>query len=95
MPFTSAARVPVPKLEDAANNPAGKGKKKRVVSQMAKVFRSASTERRFAQEGGEAGGDELSVGIEYVRALGGDLNANASGSNGACLSLTVDVGYGG
>ena len=42
---------------------------KRVASQMAKVFRSLSMEKQFSQAEGAAG-DELSVGIEYVRALG-------------------------
>jgi axial budding pattern protein 2 len=77
VPFTSAARVPVPKMPSTTFDPAHEqsvagnvmGRTKRVPSQTAKVFRSVSTEKRFSQLEG-APGDELSVGIEYVRALG-------------------------
>ncbi|KAH9846208.1 hypothetical protein C2E23DRAFT_744614 [Lenzites betulinus] len=83
VPFTSATRVPVPKLPTsffspdpnepvAAPTPEGAGPK-RVASQMAKVFRNV---------GGAAppppAEDELSTGIEYVRALGDDGRSLAS-----------------
>lgn len=90
MPFTSSSRVPVPKMpqsyftgdadpEEAAvesDSSGEKGRKKRVVSQMAKVFRSASTDRGLREgrdEAEQSTGDELSVGIQYVKALGADL----------------------
>ena len=89
VPF-GAARVPVPKMVSTSFNPAqdqpiagsGPVRTKRVASQMAKVFRSLSTEKRFSQAEGAAG-DDLSVGIEYVRALGdnnGELTPGMSES---------------
>ncbi|KAI0365207.1 hypothetical protein BV20DRAFT_1028527 [Pilatotrama ljubarskyi] len=84
VPFTSAARVPVPKLPSSFFSPdvgsdSGSGASavggggagpKRVASQMAKVFRNANG------GGGEPkvheSTDELKTGIEYVRALGDD-----------------------
>ncbi|KIP04706.1 hypothetical protein PHLGIDRAFT_41927, partial [Phlebiopsis gigantea 11061_1 CR5-6] len=89
VPFTSAARVPVPKMAstpfDAAQDRviAGtpQGKTKRVTSQMAKVFRSVSVEKRFSQTEGQPG-DDLSVGIEYVRALGGNAEHSLGKSAG-------------
>jgi axial budding pattern protein 2 len=108
VPFTHATRVPVPKApssrfadassiqsggESVASNVHGQLRTKRVVSQMARVFRSESTERRVSRaEGRENGrdisGDDLSVGIEYVRALGDD----ASGlSAGLCYSIGLSI----
>lgn len=73
VPF-AAARVPVPKSsQDQPVAGAGPVRTKRVASQMAKVFRSMSTEKRFSQAEGMPG-DDLSVGIEYVRALGDDVD---------------------
>ncbi|KAI0628174.1 Alpha/Beta hydrolase protein [Trametes polyzona] len=86
VPFTSAARVPVPKLPSSFFSPdpneplPGAGASpgagpRRVASQMAKVFRNV---------GGAAAGvpaesaDELKAGIEYVRALGDDGRSLAS-----------------
>ncbi|KAF7790166.1 hypothetical protein EIP86_001118 [Pleurotus ostreatoroseus] len=86
VPFTSSSRVPVPKADgegvpaESAEVITGKSKK-RVVSQIAKVFRSASTERRFEDGQGGEGGDELSVGIEYVRALGDDLRSGEASAD--------------
>ena len=92
VPFTSSARVPVPKLSEGGDGGeasgsgggTGKGRKKRVVSQMAKVFRSASTERRYATQAQAQPQEEdvLSQGIEYVRALGDDLRSVSDGSAG-------------
>lgn len=99
VPFTHATRVPVPKAplprfadassvqsggESVASNAQGYLRTKRVVSQMARVFRSESTERRVSRaEGRENGrdisGDDLSVGIEYVRALGDDASGLSAG----------------
>ncbi|KAI0699619.1 hypothetical protein C8T65DRAFT_728971 [Cerioporus squamosus] len=82
VPFTSATRVPVPKLPssffspdpavpETASGVAPVGAKtKRVVSQMAKVFRGTGGSPVPPQ--GAAAGDELRAGIEYVRALGDD-----------------------
>ncbi|KAH8081326.1 hypothetical protein BXZ70DRAFT_1012416 [Cristinia sonorae] len=91
VPFTSSSRVPVPKMPSSyftgdvdpaevveSDNviEAVSPKSKRVVSQMAKVFRSASTDRGLREgkigEGEGSTGDELSVGIQYVKALGAD-----------------------
>ncbi|GJE90457.1 hypothetical protein PsYK624_065930 [Phanerochaete sordida] len=73
VPF-GAARVPVPKAtQDQPVAAAGQVRTKRVTSQMAKVFRSMSTEKRFSQAEGLPG-DDLSVGIEYVRALGNNVD---------------------
>ncbi|KAI0763854.1 hypothetical protein BD413DRAFT_698923 [Trametes elegans] len=87
VPFTSAARVPVPKLPSSffspdlgARGPAGGGggatgpaaaasPPKRVASQVAKVFRGGYGAGAAAQA---ESADELSTGIEYVRALGDD-----------------------
>ena len=96
VPFTSAARVPVPKMPSTTfdsvqdRSVAGniQGKTKRVTSQMAKVFRSVSTEKRFSQAEG-APGDDLSVGIEYVRALGGG-NDEASSHSTSNLNVSFD-----
>ncbi|THG94916.1 hypothetical protein EW026_g6650 [Hermanssonia centrifuga] len=110
VPFTSSSRVPVPKLPSLHSTPvntddsareSGKGGKKRVVSQMAKVFRSVSTERRFKEGEGESaeGSDELSVGIEYVKALGddlrsGDVSADASPSPSFSVAESSHFGHG-
>ncbi len=53
---------------------------------MARVFRSESVERRVSRaEGRENGrdisGDDLSVGIEYVRALGDDASGLSVGKS--------------
>ena len=137
VPFTSAARVPVPKLPSSffSPDPAGSGAgaamgagvamgagrgvgaaedpgsppltTKRVVSQMAKVFRgdraSQSHQRRSQhaspivpqgegeEEGTSASADELRAGIEYVRALGDDGRSSLSVSQGAWCSVTEGV----
>lgn len=76
--FTSANRVPVPKMpssyfegDDPHPTATGneKGKTKRVVSQVAKVFRSGSTSLRAGDKFEE---DALSLGISYVQAYGDD-----------------------
>ncbi|KAI0702077.1 hypothetical protein C8Q76DRAFT_684896 [Earliella scabrosa] len=114
VPFTSATRVPVPKLPSSffSPDPAGTGvvedpgspplTTKRVVSQMAKVFRgdraSQSHQRRSQhaspivpqgeEEGTSASADELRAGIEYVRALGDDGRSSLSVSQGAWCAVT-------
>ncbi|OSD00088.1 hypothetical protein PYCCODRAFT_1469631 [Trametes coccinea BRFM310] len=80
VPFTSATRVPVPKLPTSFFSPdlstpadTSNSGPKRVASQVAKVFRGG------AQAGQtEAPADELKTGIEYVRALGDDVRSLAS-----------------
>lgn len=83
VPFTSSNRVPVPKLSgDSNTQPAdpsidttgasNKGAStKRVPSQMAKVYRGTSG--AGLPPAPERSADDLSIGIEYVRALGDDL----------------------
>ncbi|KAI0782620.1 hypothetical protein C8Q75DRAFT_497574 [Abortiporus biennis] len=91
VPFTHASKVPVPKIPTSVTSPSSPNlppipaqgqstapttKKKRVVSQMAKVFRSASAADRYAKKEKErerredGNEDELEEGIEYVKALG-------------------------
>jgi axial budding pattern protein 2 len=72
VPFTSAARVPVPRLPSVAENSRleKEGNRnptasKRVTSQVAKVIGT----------GNEASLDDLSIGMHYVRSLGGDQPA--------------------
>ncbi|EKM50340.1 uncharacterized protein PHACADRAFT_131042 [Phanerochaete carnosa HHB-10118-sp] len=96
VPF-GAARVPVPKLSQdqpiAGNGPV---RTKRVASQMAKVFRSLSIEKRFSQTEG-APGDDLSVGIEYVRALGDnadELTPAGSPSPSFSVAESSHMGHG-
>ncbi|KAI0353439.1 hypothetical protein OH77DRAFT_1591427 [Trametes cingulata] len=73
VPFTSAARVPVPKLPssffspDLGSEEGGGAGPKRVASQMAKVFRNVGPAEKTQESA-----DELKTGIEYVRALGDD-----------------------
>ncbi|KAI0819606.1 hypothetical protein BC628DRAFT_1332470 [Trametes gibbosa] len=79
VPFTSAARVPVPKLPSSFFSPdpnvpvavpsPGVAGPKRVASQMAKVFRNVGG---AANAPPAESADELRTGIEYVRALGDD-----------------------
>ncbi|KAI0334646.1 hypothetical protein GY45DRAFT_1294979 [Cubamyces sp. BRFM 1775] len=86
VPFTSAARVPVPKLPssffspdpDAPASGSGNGAvdgPKRVASQMAKVFRNSRAAQPVQTE---PSADALQTGIEYVRALGDDGRSLAS-----------------
>lgn len=125
VPFTSAARVPVPKMpssffsHDTAAGRSGAAKgggqgagesegqeqgqgqgatTKRVVSQMAKVFRGSQYREReshvpvqalaLAQVAGESA-DELTAGIEYVRALGDDGRSSLSVPRGAFFLLVL------
>lgn len=85
VPFTSASRVPVPKLPVAADQDSpvlganvGGAKTKRVASQVAKIFRG---EKKPIQE---ASIDDLNTSVNYVRALGDDGQSAASASIGAC-----------
>lgn len=63
--------------EEAAleSDPSRERRSKTVISQMAKVFRSVSTGRALRsgrEEQGRSAGHGLSVGIQYVKALGAD-----------------------
>ncbi|KAL6306128.1 hypothetical protein BKA93DRAFT_927289 [Sparassis latifolia] len=102
VPFTSASRVPVPKLPSAllngepdksvpasANSAGNKRRSKRVVSQVAKVFRDAQGELRAA----EKGTDELAVGITYVRALGDDAQSAGSLPHSPSGSFSLESSY--
>lgn len=84
VPFTSASRVPVPKLPIPADHDspvlganAGGAKTKRVASQVAKIFRG---ERKPVHE---ASADDLNTSMRYVRALGDDGQSAASASIGS------------
>ena len=92
VPFTSASRVPVPKLPVAVDQDspvlgaaAGGAKTKRVASQVAKIFRG---EKKPVQE---ASADDLNTSVNYVRALGDDGQSAASGSIGAFFSFLLPV----
>ncbi|KAI0644357.1 hypothetical protein C8Q79DRAFT_975620 [Trametes meyenii] len=98
VPFTSAARVPVPKMpasffspDPGAEGPtsadadvgASRGPgPKRIKSQMAKVFRGVGGGAHPAAAESNSA-DELRTGIEYVRALGDD--GRSLGSCGTSL----------
>ena len=72
-------------------------KSKRVVSQMAKVFRSASTDRGLREGKNDESntGDELSVGIQYVKALGADDGQIPGASTRSCYPcVSADFGLG-
>lgn len=86
VPFAARARVPVPRTPEEAAP-----KTKRVVSQVANVFRSVSTERRFSKlnDDGPDKSDDLDVGMGYVRALGDDLG-DASPGTYLPLSFSFD-----
>ncbi|KAJ8521729.1 hypothetical protein ONZ45_g1612 [Pleurotus djamor] len=69
VPFTSSTRVPVPRMPSEAEN---KSRSRRVPSQKATVVQDVEK---------SVSGDDLSLGIHYVRALGADqrtLGTNAS-----------------
>ncbi len=95
VPFTSATRVPVPKLPSsffspdmnaAAPGPVQTGAKtKRVVSQIAKVFRGTGGSP-VPQQGASEAADELRAGIEYVRALGDDGRSSLAVTHRTCHS---------
>ncbi|KAJ7504453.1 hypothetical protein B0H11DRAFT_1982424 [Mycena galericulata] len=67
VPFTSATRVPVPRVPSlSAGAPSGNASR-RVISQKAVVLKEGSTGVKRSPTA-----DELSMGIHYVRSLGGD-----------------------
>ncbi|EGN95020.1 hypothetical protein SERLA73DRAFT_113744 [Serpula lacrymans var. lacrymans S7.3] len=68
MPFTHAARVPVPRSLSGGLQVESKDQTKRVTSQTAKVFKEL-----------EGSMDELRMGMHYVRALGGDKRTSENG----------------
>ncbi|PCH44097.1 hypothetical protein WOLCODRAFT_164915 [Wolfiporia cocos MD-104 SS10] len=97
VPFTSASRVPVPKLPPGAVNqdapipgavqtPHGGANAKRVTSQSAKVFRGVAS----AQKAEETQPDELSQGVQYVRALGDDMQSAGSVGPSPTGSFSVE-----
>ncbi|KAI0684031.1 hypothetical protein BC835DRAFT_1553407 [Cytidiella melzeri] len=115
VPFTSASPVTVPKVpsthfavadvaqddeKPVSGNIQAHPRTKRVVSQMARVFRSESTERRVSRaegrtNGKDISGDDLSVGIEYVRALGDDGSGlSAGGSPSPSFSVAESSRHG-
>ena len=69
--------------EPIPGSSAGGAKTRRVASQIAKVFRRVPTDLKDP----EKGGDDLSVGIQYVRALGDD--EQTTGSIGACAVRAI------
>ncbi|KAK7683276.1 hypothetical protein QCA50_013538 [Cerrena zonata] len=101
--FTHANRVPVPKLpsgyfagDDDANadqNVAGneRANTRRVASQVAKVFRSASTSLRADKSSEE---DALSLGIEYVQVFGDDSRNPGDRTSASYSVETSSHGHG-
>lgn len=85
VPFTSASRVPVPKVPvsdpDAPVAGTTQGAKtKRVASQVARVFRGVTGVGRApaVAEGGERSADDLATSAQYVHVLGDDAQSAAS-----------------
>ncbi|OBZ65282.1 Axial budding pattern protein 2 [Grifola frondosa] len=87
VPFTSATRVPVPKLPTSffggdpdapVGVPAAGAGTKRVASQIAKVFRSAAGGQGVITQRDSP--DDLSTGVQYVQALG-DNGQHASSND--------------
>ncbi|KAJ6493605.1 hypothetical protein C8R47DRAFT_413190 [Mycena vitilis] len=72
VPFTSAARVPIPRVPSlTVEEPAG-SPSRRVASQRAMVLKEEPEVKRSPTA------DELSMGLHYVRSLGGDLHPDPS-----------------
>ncbi|KAF9812976.1 hypothetical protein IEO21_05861 [Rhodonia placenta] len=89
VPFTSASRVPVPKVPvsdpDAPVAGTTQGAKtKRVASQVARVFRGVTGVGRApaVAEGGERSADDLATSAQYVHVLGDDAQSAASIGSG-------------
>ncbi|KZT66099.1 hypothetical protein DAEQUDRAFT_634706, partial [Daedalea quercina L-15889] len=89
VPFTSASRVPVPKLPVTVDQDlpvlgaaVGGAKTKRVASQMAKIFRGAAGMTSERKAVPEQGADDLNTSVNYVRALGDDVQSAMSVSIG-------------
>lgn len=86
VPFTSATRVPVPRLSPGEVDPASPVTTKRVASQNAKVF----SQRRASKEVKKSvSGDELTMGMHYVRALGADQRT--VGTNPSTPTISTNV----
>jgi axial budding pattern protein 2 len=76
VPFTSAARVPVPRVSSASFSEGDEQtQSKRVASQSAAIFKDGSAE----EEKGTM--DDLRVGMHYVRTLGGDQQTAVDGNS--------------
>ncbi|KAF8216429.1 hypothetical protein K438DRAFT_1558347 [Mycena galopus ATCC 62051] len=69
VPFTSAARVPVPRVPSLSVQAPSGSPSRRVTSQRAMVLKEDGVNRSPTA-------DELSMGIHYVRSLGGDHDVN-------------------
>ncbi|KAJ7672699.1 hypothetical protein B0H17DRAFT_1084289 [Mycena rosella] len=66
VPFTSATRVPIPRVPSLTVEEPSGSPSRRVTSQQAMVLKEPSGVKRSPTA------DELSMGIHYVRSLGGD-----------------------
>jgi axial budding pattern protein 2 len=69
VPFTSAARVPIPRRPSSPFLEAGSSTNKRVASQTAKVWKSRPL-NSDDDVGKSPSGDELRMGVHYMQSLG-------------------------
>ncbi|TFK29741.1 hypothetical protein FA15DRAFT_684616 [Coprinopsis marcescibilis] len=99
VPFTSSTRVPVPRVPSMVGNPSSGGPvpvlniaKSRITSQRAKIFNGKNG--GLKADAGDAlrksnSGDDLSMGLHYVRSLGAE--SPSSGEENAKANTTKEV----
>ncbi|KAJ7634062.1 hypothetical protein DFH06DRAFT_1003903 [Mycena polygramma] len=73
VPFTSATRVPIPRVPSLTVEEPSGSPSRRVASQRAMVLKEEPEEVKRSPTA-----DELSMGLHYVRSLGGDLHPDPS-----------------
>lgn len=80
VPFTSAARVPVPRRPTSPGLDVGSSATRRVPSQTAKVWKSGSPQTGNSDEdvAKSGSGDELRMGVHYMQSLGEDHRVDYS-----------------
>ncbi|TBU41145.1 hypothetical protein BD309DRAFT_1082270 [Dichomitus squalens] len=104
VPFTSATRVPVPKMPSSFFSPdpdhstqqtPGQHKTKRVASQMAKVFRNAAADPETASTAANipqaTAEDDLQTSAQYVQALGDQGGGPPTTAQGECSAAVSSV----
>ncbi|KAK1222104.1 polarity establishment/cellular polarization [Marasmius sp. AFHP31] len=93
VPFTSSTRVPIPQMSVSSPDPSDGGASiasARVTSQTATttMWGDAVDVPQTPTKSGS--GDELSMGIHYVRALGGDPNGHAVEADPSTLTVSTN-----
>ncbi|KZT07365.1 uncharacterized protein LAESUDRAFT_107448 [Laetiporus sulphureus 93-53] len=105
VPFTSSSRVPVPKLPSGAvtadpdapiggavQTATGGARTKRVVSQVAKVFRNAAgIERKTVNDDVEKSPRQGHPASPYARSIGDELHSAASSARSPSGSFSVEL----